>query len=114
MAMDRRKFSKSAIGLVIGASAASQVFARGKLVTSKRKTFVLVHGAWYGGWCWKKVAEELRAAGHNVSTPTCPGVGESRHLLSKDINLTTHIMSITNHIHYEGLSEVVLVGSGFS
>lgn len=112
--MDRRNFSKGALGLAMGALAATHVRAQNKPATAKQKTFVLVHGAWYGGWCWKKVAKELRAAGHYVSTPTCPGLGEAKHLLSKNIDLTTHITSITNHIQYEGLSDVILVGSGFS
>ncbi|RQQ61924.1 alpha/beta fold hydrolase [Burkholderia stagnalis] len=118
--MNRRNFNQGALGLALGAFAARQVNAQDAVARtpeksqSKAKTFVLVHGAWYGGWCWKKVAKELRAAGHYVSTPTCPGVGEAKHLLSKDITLTTHITSIVNHIQYEGLSDVVLVGSGFS
>jgi pimeloyl-ACP methyl ester carboxylesterase len=112
--MDRRNFSKGALGLAMGALAATQVGAQNKPPTAKQKTFVLVHGAWYGGWCWKKVAKALREAGHYVSAPTCPGLGESKHLLSKHIDLTTHITSITNHIQYEGLSDVILVGSGFS
>ncbi|MGF6873438.1 alpha/beta fold hydrolase [Paraburkholderia sp. MM5477-R1] len=112
--MNRRNFNKTALGIAVGAFAAKQASAQDKPTTSKSKTFVLVHGAWYGGWCWKRVATDLRAAGHYVSTPTCPGVGEAKHLLSKDIDLTTHITGITNHIQFEGLSDVILVGSGFS
>ena len=33
-------------------------------------TYVLVHGAWHGGWCWRDVAVELRAAGHHVGCHT--------------------------------------------
>ncbi|CDG81561.1 esterase [Janthinobacterium agaricidamnosum NBRC 102515 = DSM 9628] len=80
----------------------------------KTKTFVLVHGAWYGGWCWAKVANELRSKGHQVSAPTCPGVGELNYMLSKEISLTTWIDAIVNHIRYENLSNVTLVASGFS
>jgi hypothetical protein len=47
-------------------------------------TFVLVHGAWHGGWCWHRVADPLRKAGHRVFTPTLTGVGERAHLLSQD------------------------------
>jgi len=113
--LDRRSFNKGVLGVALGALATGRnVNAQIKPMPSKAKTFVLVHGAWYGGWCWKKVATELRAAGHYVSTPTCPGVGEAKHLLSKDINLSTYVTSIVNHIEYEGLSDVVLVGSGFS
>jgi pimeloyl-ACP methyl ester carboxylesterase len=72
--------------------------------------FVLVHGAWHGGWCWKKVTPLLRAAGHAVYTPTLMGLGERVHLLSPDIDLATHITDIVNVIEYEDLHEVILVG----
>ena len=54
--------------------------------------FVLVHGMWHGGWCWKKIAPALRAAGHEVYTPTLTGVGERAHLHYPDIDLHTHNM----------------------
>ncbi len=54
-------------------------------------TFVLVHGAWGGGWCWKDVAPLLRATGHDVYTPTLTGVGERAHLLNPTIDLRTHV-----------------------
>lgn len=116
----RRSFHAAAFGLLLGA-AAPAVQARpapaARFATTggaaSRKTYVLVHGAWYGGWCWEKVAQSLRAQGHTVSTPTCPGLGEQAHLLSKDISLSTFITSITNHILYQGVSDVILVGSGF-
>jgi pimeloyl-ACP methyl ester carboxylesterase len=109
----RRTFHAAALGLLLGGVAST---ARPSVITgaNKPKTFVLVHGAWYGGWCWDKVAQDLRARGHAVSTPTCPGLGEQAHLLSKDISLTTFITSITNHILYENVSDVILVGSGFA
>jgi pimeloyl-ACP methyl ester carboxylesterase len=113
--MDRRSFAATTLGLLIGQATAAKA-AGVRLTntpTSTPKTFVLVHGAWYGGWCWDKVAQNLRAQGHTVTTPTCPGLGEHAHLLSKDISLTTFITSVTNHILYENLKDVVLVGSGF-
>lgn len=111
--MRRRSFHAAALGLLLAppAMAARPAVAP---VSDKPRTFVLVHGAWYGGWCWDAVAQALRAQGHWVSTPTCPGLGEQAHLLSKDISLTTFITSITNHILYENLKDVVLVGSGFA
>ena len=51
------------------------------------KTFVLVHGAWHGGWCWRRVADLLERQGHKVFTPTLTGLGERAHLMSKDMNL---------------------------
>ena len=77
------------------------------------KTYVLVHGAWHGGWCWRRVADRLRAAGHRVFTPTCTGLGERSHLLSEDITLDTFTQDIVNVIEFEELSEVILVGHSF-
>jgi pimeloyl-ACP methyl ester carboxylesterase len=77
------------------------------------QTFVLVHGAWHGGWCWSRVADRLRAAGHQVFTPTQTGLGERKHLLSKDITLDTFTKDIANLFEAEELSNVVLVGHSF-
>jgi pimeloyl-ACP methyl ester carboxylesterase len=75
-----------------------------------RRSFVLVHGAWHGGWCWRDVADLLRAGGHRVTTPTQTGLGERRHLMSRDITLDTFVADILNHIEAEELEDVVLVG----
>ena len=77
-------------------------------------TFVLVHGAWHGGWCWKKVSPLLRAAGHEVYTPTLTGLGERVHLASLDIDLSTHIQDVVNVLEYEDLQEVMLVGHSYA
>ena len=77
------------------------------------KTFVLVHGAWHGGWCWRFVADLLRAEGHRVFTPTQTGLGERRHLLSRDITLDVFIADIANLLEAEELQDVVLVGHSF-
>src|SRR5262249_21679066 len=58
------------------------------------RTFVLVHGAWHGGWCWRRVTDRLQAAGHTVYTPTLTGLGERSHLLSREITLDTHITDV--------------------
>jgi pimeloyl-ACP methyl ester carboxylesterase len=79
----------------------------------KRRTFVLVHGAWHGGWCWKKVSPLLRAAGHEVFTPTLTGLGERSHLLNPQIDLNTHIQDIVAVLEYEDLHEVILVGHSY-
>jgi pimeloyl-ACP methyl ester carboxylesterase len=76
-------------------------------------TFVLVHGGGHGGWCYRKVATLLRNAGHEVHTPTLTGVGERRHLLTAETNLTTHITDVVNMLEYEGLREVILVGHSY-
>src|SRR3712207_5745958 len=77
-------------------------------------TYVLVHGAWHGGWCWKKVVPLLRTAGHEVYTPTLTGLGERAHLLSPTITLDTHILDVVNVLEYEELLDVVLVGHSYA
>ena len=76
-------------------------------------TFVLVHGAWHGGWCWWKVRPILEAASHQVFAPTLTGLGERSHLLTREVNLTTHIRDVTASILFEGLSDVVLVAHSY-
>jgi pimeloyl-ACP methyl ester carboxylesterase len=77
-------------------------------------TFVLVHGAFEGGWCWQRVAKRLRGAGHDVYTPTLTGSGERFHLLSREVNLATHIEDISAVLRYEDLRDVVLVGHSYA
>lgn len=76
-------------------------------------TYLLVHGAWHGGWCWKHVARRIRAAGHEVFTPTLTGLGERAHLLSPDIGLDTHVQDVLAVLQYEDLHDVVLVGHSY-
>ncbi len=78
-----------------------------------RATIVLVHGAWLGGWCWRKVTPLLRDAGHDVFAPTLTGLGERSHLLTRDVGLDTHITDIVQVLEYEDLSNVVLVGHSY-
>jgi pimeloyl-ACP methyl ester carboxylesterase len=78
-----------------------------------QSTFVLVHGAWHGGWCYSRVADRLRAAGHRVFTPTLTGVGERAHLYSPSIDLTTHVTDIVNVFKWERLQDVILVGHSY-
>ena len=76
-------------------------------------TFVLVHGAWHGGWCWRRVADRLRAGGHVVFTSTLTGLGERAHQLASGIGLATHITDIVNVMTCEGLGDVVLCGHSY-
>ena len=77
-------------------------------------TFVLVHGAWHGGWCWARVTPHLRAAGHEVFTPTMTGFGERSHFLSPDVGLELNITDIENVLLWEGLNEVILVAASYA
>ena len=77
-------------------------------------TYVLVHGAWHGGWCWRRVARLLTAKGHEVFTPTLTGVADRSHLASGAIDIDTHIADVTNLIKWEGLKNIVLVGHSYA
>jgi len=76
-------------------------------------TFVLVHGAWHGAWCWRRVADRLRSAGHEVFTPTLTGLCERSHLLTPAINVDTHILDVVNEMRWQELKNVVLVGHSY-
>jgi pimeloyl-ACP methyl ester carboxylesterase len=75
--------------------------------------FVLVHGAWHGGWCYRETANALRAAGHNVFTPTHTGVGERFHQSAENVTLETHIRDVCGCIEWEELRDVILVGHSY-
>lgn len=76
-------------------------------------TFVLVHGAWHGGWCWQRVVPMLERAGHVVSAPTLAGLAERAALLSRDITLETHVAEIVDHVLGLGRANVTLVGHSY-
>jgi pimeloyl-ACP methyl ester carboxylesterase len=73
--------------------------------------YVLVHGAYQGGWIWKPVAGRLRAAGHDVLAPTLDGCAERRGQLRPGITVGTHAEEIAQLMFYEDLRDVVLVGT---
>ena len=77
------------------------------------KTFVLVHGAWHGGWCWRRVSDLLTRQGHKVFAPTLTGLGERSHLLRAGINLSTHVTDVVNVLEWEALTDVVLCGHSY-
>jgi len=75
--------------------------------------FVLVHGAWHGAWCWKRVVAPLWAAGHRAFAVTLTGSGERAHLVAPTISLQTHITDVANVIESEELHDAVLVGHSY-
>jgi len=80
---------------------------------SARKTFVLIHGAWHGGWCWRRVADLLEAKGHKVFAPSFTGNADRSHLPSKAITLDTHVADIVNLFKWEDLKDVCLVAHSY-
>lgn len=104
-------------GLAAGATAAA-LASSGTLIgparaQSVRKTFVLVPGAYCGAWYWRRVSDKLEKQGHKVYSLTLTGLADRSHLLSKDINLDTHIADIANMVEWEGLADVCLVAHSY-
>jgi pimeloyl-ACP methyl ester carboxylesterase len=75
--------------------------------------FVLVHGGWHGGWCWRFVAAALRRADHDVYTPSLTGLGDRAHLARPGIDLELHIQDVVALLEMEDLREVVLLGHSY-
>ena len=76
-------------------------------------TYVIVHGAWGGGWAFKEVDRLLTSRRQQIYRPTLTGQGERVHLASTNIDLDTHITDIVNVILWEDLHNVVLVGHSY-
>jgi pimeloyl-ACP methyl ester carboxylesterase len=76
-------------------------------------TFVLVHGAWHGGWCWRDLAASLRADGHEVHAPTLSGVAE-RAALAAHVDLSTHVTELAQLLSFEDVHDAVLVGHSYA
>lgn len=76
--------------------------------------YVLVPGAWHGGWCWSRVAPLLRAAGHEVFTPTLTGVSDRAHTLHPGVGLATHVDDVVRLLDAYDLTDVRLVGHSYA
>jgi pimeloyl-ACP methyl ester carboxylesterase len=101
-------------GMGAGLGAVTAIGPTSAQAQGNAKTFVLVHGSWHGGWCWRRVADLLEKRGHKAYTPTLTGLGERSHLLSAMITLDTHIADVANVIKWENLENVVLVGHSYA
>ncbi len=78
------------------------------------RDFVLVHGAWHGGWCWSRTARLLTAAGHRVFAPSLSGLADRAHLFGPWIGMATHVEDIVRLVEFEGLDDFVLVGHSYA
>jgi pimeloyl-ACP methyl ester carboxylesterase len=76
-------------------------------------TFVLVHGAWHGGWCWAECETFLRELGHQTHALTLTGLGERSHLARVDIDADLHVKDVINTFHWRELTDVILVGHSY-
>jgi pimeloyl-ACP methyl ester carboxylesterase len=102
---------RAALGAMaaVGAMVASGATQTAQAQTAQ-KTFVLVHGTWHGGWCWRRVVDALESKGHRVYAESLTGLGDRSHLLTRDVNLTTHVNDVVNLIKWDDLMDIVLVG----
>jgi pimeloyl-ACP methyl ester carboxylesterase len=105
MYLSRRTFLASASSVTLAGC------VRRPAPMNAKQSFVLVHGAWHGGWCWRDAKSRLEAAGHRVFTPTLPGLGETR--ATADVGLDAHIAHVTALIETEQLRDIHLVGHSF-
>jgi pimeloyl-ACP methyl ester carboxylesterase len=110
--LTRRNFLKSAVAVSAGAAIGIDSM-RSTTSAAQTRNYVLVHGAWHGGWCWRRVADILTAEGQRVFTPSLTGVGDRAHLFSKDISLQTHVDDILSFVEAEELRGFVLVGHSY-
>jgi pimeloyl-ACP methyl ester carboxylesterase len=108
-----RRMALAGAAAAAGALGASPAHAQPSAPAKPRKTFVLVHGAYHGGWCWRRVADILEAHGHKVYAPSLTGNGDRSHLMSKDISLDTQIADIANLVTWEDLHDICLVAHSF-
>jgi hypothetical protein len=93
----RHMLRAAAAGGFVAAAGAGNPLSTAR-AQSMRKIFVLVHGAFCGSWIWRRVADQLEQNGHKVFVPTLTGLGERSHLLSKSVDLDTHIADVVNLI----------------
>ncbi|OLF15491.1 alpha/beta fold hydrolase [Actinophytocola xanthii] len=76
-------------------------------------TYVLIPGYWLGAWAWRPVTEALRARGHEVHALSLTGMAERVHLATPQTDLAVHVTDVLNLLHYEDLTDVVLVGHSY-
>jgi pimeloyl-ACP methyl ester carboxylesterase len=79
-----------------------------------QRSVVLVHGAWHGGWCWRRVVPILRDAGLDVHSPSLTGLGDRAHLVSPGVGLATHVEDVVSYLRYNELTDAVLVGHSYA
>ena len=77
---------------------------------SAHTSIVLVHGAWHGAWCWRRVLPLLRGAGIDTHAVTLTGVGERAHLLSPAVGIDTHVRDIIGLIEVQDGNDGTLSG----
>jgi len=77
-------------------------------------TYVLVHGAWAGAWCWRDVGSLLVDAGHTVVTPTLTGLGERASAATPDVGVDTHVRDLDDQLRVLDGADVILVAHSYA
>ena len=108
-----RRMAIKAAAAGAGLATLAATGTRSGMAQSKGRTFVLIHGAWHGGWCYGPTADVLRSKGHKVYAPSLTGLADRSHLLSTSIKLETHIDDIVNLFKWEDIENAVLVGHSY-
>lgn len=90
------------------------LFSAAACSKAAKKSFVLVHGAWHGGWAWERTTPYLTNAGYRVFTPTLTGLEDKANMANPDTDLSTHIKDILTLLEKENLRNVVLVGHSYA
>jgi pimeloyl-ACP methyl ester carboxylesterase len=70
--------------------------------------YVLIHGAFHGGWCWKKIIPHLEKQGHKVVAPDLPGHGEDKRPIN-EITLQAYTDRVCQILDKQS-EPVILVG----
>jgi pimeloyl-ACP methyl ester carboxylesterase len=83
------------------------------MADQSKSPFVLVHGAWHGGWCWNKLIPHLESAGHRALAVTLTGQGDRAHLINPSVDLSTHVTDVVSVLEMDDLSDVILVGHSY-
>ena len=96
-------------GAILGGGAAALGDSNALAQADARKTFVLIHGAYHGGWCWRKVVDILEKRGQKVYAPSLTGLADRSHLLSMSLTLETHITDISNLFKWDEIKDACLV-----
>lgn len=112
LGINRRSLFKAGIAGVASLAGSAPLVA--KVKRAPRRTYLLVHGSWHGGWCWDEVSQRLATHGHRLYAPTLTGLGERVHLISRAISLETHIADVLNVIRFEDLRDIVIVAHSYS
>lgn len=105
----RRSVLRGAAGIASATLASSCVTAP----ASQPRDFVLIHGAWHGGWCWDPVRKSLESSGHRVHTPTLTGLAERADEMNPEVGLAEHIADAIGFVETAGLKEITLVGHSY-